>query len=51
MYRIAFLISPDSSRVVYRADQQTNEVFELYSVPLDGGSVTRLNGSLVEMGM
>jgi Tol biopolymer transport system component len=25
-----FLISPDSSRVVYRADQDTDEVFELY---------------------
>ena len=31
-----FLISPDSSRVVYLADQQTDNVYELYSVPLGG---------------
>ncbi len=30
------LISPDSSRVVYLADQDTDEVFELYAAdPLD----------------
>jgi Tol biopolymer transport system component len=38
-----FAISPDSSRVVYIADQDTDEVFELYSVPLGGGTVTKLN--------
>ena len=31
-------ISADSSRVVYRADQDTDDVFELYSVPIDGSS-------------
>ena len=45
-----FKISPDSSRVVYRADQQTNDVIELYSVPLVGGSETKLNGALVSGG-
>ena len=33
-----FLISPDGSRVVYRADQELDERFELYSVPADGSS-------------
>ncbi len=31
-------IAPDGARVVYRADQDADEVFELYSVPLDGSS-------------
>ncbi len=35
-----FLISPDSSRVIY-----TDKGFELYSVPLAGGSVVKLNPS------
>ena len=47
---LLFLISPDSSRVVYRADQQTDEVYELYSVPLGGGTVTKLNDPLVAGG-
>ena len=43
-----FQISPDSSYVVYRADQDTNGVQELYSAPIDGSSVpVKLNGSLV----
>src|SRR5262249_4586071 len=33
-----FEISSDSSRVVYRADQNEDEVFELFSVPLDGSA-------------
>jgi len=39
-------ISPDSSRVVYRADQNTDEVRELFSVPIVGpaDSGIRLNG-------
>jgi Tol biopolymer transport system component len=31
------LFSPDGSRVVYYADQQTNDEFELFSVPSVGG--------------
>jgi hypothetical protein len=45
-----FQISPDSNRVVYRADQDTDEVYELYSVPLAGGSPVKLNGTLVSGG-
>jgi len=33
-----FRISPDSSRVVYVADQETDGTFELYSVPISGPS-------------
>jgi Tol biopolymer transport system component len=47
-----FQIGPDSSRVVYRADQDADEVFELYSVPLAGPSNTgvKINGPLVADG-
>lgn len=46
----AYAISPDSKRVVYRADQQTDEVLELYSVRLTGGGLVKLNGPLVSGG-
>jgi Tol biopolymer transport system component len=46
----AFRISPDSTRVVYRADQQIQGDLELYSVPIAGGSDVKLNGPLVEDG-
>jgi hypothetical protein len=36
-------ISPDSARVVYRADQDQDNVFELFSVPLAGGTPVQLN--------
>ncbi len=45
-----FLISPDSRRVVYVADQDADEVFELFSVPIDGGKLVKLNPSLVADG-
>ncbi len=38
-----FLISADSSRVIYRADQDTNDLFELYSIPIGGGILVKLN--------
>jgi len=41
-----FLISPDGNTVVYQADQDTDGVFELYSVPITGGTSTKLNGTL-----
>ena len=41
-----FEVTPDNLRVVYVADQQTEFVDELYSVPLLGGEVTKLNGAL-----
>ena len=43
-------ISLDSTRVVYLADQDTDGVFELFSVPLTGGPPTKLNGALVSGG-
>ena len=41
-----FRISPDSSRVVYRADQDTASIYDLFSVPIVGGSTTKLNHDL-----
>ena len=46
----SYQVSPDGSTVVYRADQDTDEVSELYSVPIGGGAVTKLNGALVAGG-
>ncbi|NJN18146.1 MAG: hypothetical protein HC822_18710 [Oscillochloris sp.] len=42
-----FAISPDSRRVVYLADQQSDEVHELFSVAIDGGTPTKLNSTLI----
>ena len=42
--------SPDGSRVLYRADQQTDEMWEIYSVPSAGGTPVKLNGELVAGG-
>jgi Tol biopolymer transport system component len=39
-------ISPDGSRVLFYADQTTDEVFEAFSVPLIGGTAAKLNGTL-----
>ena len=47
---LTFKISPDSSRVVYRADQQTNDEYELYTVPIAGGANFKLNGTLDDDG-
>ncbi len=44
----SFKISPDGSKVVYRADQEIDNVFELYSVPIDGAKSTRLNDALAK---
>lgn len=38
-----FEISPDSSRVVYVAEQDSTGVEELYSVPINGGPIVKLN--------
>jgi len=43
-------ISPDNSRVIYIAEQDTDLVREIYSVPIEGGVVTKLNGSMVNGG-
>ena len=46
-----FRISADSSRVVFLADQDVNDVFELYSAPLDGSaSAVKISGALVSGG-
>ena len=42
--------SPDGSRVVYLADQDTDEVWEIYSVSGTGGVPVKLNDELVEGG-
>jgi Tol biopolymer transport system component len=42
--------SPDGTRVLYRADQFADEVFELFSVASIGGTPVRLNGPLVANG-
>jgi hypothetical protein len=44
---VGFSASPDSTRVVYLADQQKDEQFELYSVPIDGGTPVKLNGPML----
>jgi len=45
-----FAWSPDSSRIAYRADQETDEVLELYSSAPDGSGNVKLNGPLVKGG-
>jgi Tol biopolymer transport system component len=48
----SFKISPDSSRVIYGADQDQAGRYELYSVPQGGptGSGVKLNGNLISGG-
>jgi len=48
----SFAISPDGSRVVYCADQEQDNVFELFSVPIDGPATAgvKLNGAMVPGG-
>ncbi|MCI0636241.1 MAG: hypothetical protein L0206_20355, partial [Actinobacteria bacterium] len=49
--QLTWLIAPDSSRVVYRADQDTDEVFEVYAAPVDGSaSAVKLSGPMVAGG-
>jgi len=40
---VNFKINPDSSSVIYRADQETNDILELYNVTIKGGSRVKLN--------
>ena len=40
------LLSPDGTRVLYIADQDTDGVHELYSVPISGGAPVKLNAPL-----
>ena len=44
---LSFQVSPNASHVVYRTDQDTDDVFELYAVPImGGGTPIKLNGNL-----
>lgn len=43
----SFAISPDNTRVLYVADQNSVGVFELFSVPIGGGTAERINAPLV----
>ena len=48
---IGFKISADSARVVFRADKDINDVFELYSAPIaTANATTKLSGTLVSGG-
>jgi Tol biopolymer transport system component len=40
----AIRVSPDGRRVVYAAEQDTPDLTDLYSVPIEGGPITRLGG-------
>jgi len=47
-----FAISPDGRFVAYRADQETKGMFELYTVPIGGGTainVSRKSGTILEV--
>ena len=37
-------------RIIYSADQDTESTFELYSVPITGGTPTKLNGTITSSG-
>jgi Tol biopolymer transport system component len=46
-FQLQAAISPDGTRVIYRADQAIDEVFELFSAPIDGSApAVRLNAPL-----
>jgi hypothetical protein len=45
-----FEVTPDGQTVVYRADQERNDVFELYRVPVAGGAAVRLHDPLPASG-
>ncbi len=42
-----FLISPDSARVVFLADKDTNDVIELYTTPIASNAPIKISGPLV----
>jgi WD40-like Beta Propeller Repeat len=47
-----FAISPNGRFVAYRADQETKGMFELYTVPIGGGTiinVSKLSGTILEV--
>ena len=47
-----YRFSPDSAFVVYRADQEQSQLFELYYAPIDGTATARkLNGAVSSRGV
>jgi Tol biopolymer transport system component len=50
VFSVGFQFSPDSSRVVYAADETTDNVIEVYSVAATGGVPVTLNGPIVAGG-
>ena len=40
------MTTPDSSRVIFISDAINDNKFELFSVPITGGTITRLNANL-----
>lgn len=45
-----YSISPDDQKVVFRGDLLTDGVYELFSVPSEGGTMRKLSGTLVSGG-
>lgn len=45
-----FLLSPDGQTVVYRADQDTDGIFELFAVPVTGGDEVKISGPMIPDG-
>ena len=45
-----FAVSDPAGRVVFIADRETNNVNELYSTAIGGGTITKLSGSMVTGG-
>jgi len=43
-----FKINPDNSSVIYRADQDQNDIMELYNAPIKGGDPVKLNHDMEE---
>ncbi|MCC7406852.1 MAG: hypothetical protein IT442_02195 [Phycisphaeraceae bacterium] len=39
-------MSPDGAYVVYRSDEQSDDLYQLYSVPVSGGDPVRLNNPI-----
>ncbi len=50
-FAACFFVGPDGGRVLYHADQETDQIYELYSVPADGSAAAiKLNGPLAAGG-
>jgi Tol biopolymer transport system component len=47
---VEFRISPDSARAVFLADKDTDNVFELYSTPLNSNAPVKISGVLAANG-